>query len=173
MAQSYYVLLGIAPDASPKEITAAYRKLALQYHPDVNPSDEAKERMPLLNEAYAVLGDPAQRRKYDARLLPVPNKSRLVVQRVGASVGVGRSLDLILDGTVIAQVLMGGAKSFLIEPGEHRLRVRLDLTSSAVYRFSCEAGMTVVFACGARSVIEYMFQSVAHPKNAFFLHRIA
>lgn len=170
--QNYYAILGVAPDASPQEITTAYRKLALQYHPDVNPSDEATERMPLLNEAYSVLGDAALRRKYDARLVPVATKSRLVIQRAGASVGVTRGLDVILDGSLLCQILMGGTKSFLIEPGSHRLQVRLDMTSSPVYRFSCAAGTTVAFACGARSLVEYVFRSVTAPEDAFFIQRI-
>jgi len=171
--QNYYAILGVAPDASPQEITTAYRKLALQYHPDVNPSEEAKERMPLLNEAYSVLGDAALRRKYDARLVPVATKCRLVIRRAGASVGVSRGLDLFLDGSLLSQILMGGTQSFLIEPGSHKLQVKLDMTASPVYRFSCTAGTTVAFACGARSLVEYMFRSVTAPESAFFIQRIA
>lgn len=172
MEQNYYAILGVEPDATPQEITTAYRKLAMQYHPDVNPSDEAKERMPLLNEAYAVLGDGDLRRKYDARLVSVPTKSRLVIQRGGASVGVTRRMDIILDGTPIGQILLGETKSFLIELGSHRLQVKLDLTFSPVQRFSCAAGTTVGFGCGARSVVEYIFRSVAEPKKALFIQRI-
>jgi len=175
--ENYYVLLGVSPDATPKEITTAFRKLALQYHPDVNPSEEAKELMPLLNAAYAVLGDVEQRRKYDTRksdtrLVPIPTKSRLVVQRVGASVGVTRKMDVILDGTVIGSIPMGGTIRFLIEPGNHKLQFKLDMTTSRVQRFACEAGTTVGFASGARSPLEYLFRSVAEPKNALFVQKI-
>lgn len=174
--QNYYAILGVSAEATPKEITTAYRKLAMQFHPDVNPSEEAKERMPLLNEAYSVLGDPEQRRKYDTRksdtrLVPVPTKSRLVVQRVGASVGVTRKMDVILDGEVIGSIPMGGTIRFLIEPGNHKLQFKLDMTTSQVQRFSCQAGTTVGFASGAASVMEYIFRSVAEPKKALFVHR--
>jgi len=177
LAEDYYTLLGVSPDATPKEITTAFRKLALQYHPDVNPSEEAKERMPLLNVAYGVLSDPEQRRKYDTRkpdtrLVPVPTKSRLVVQRVGESVGVTRKMDVILDGQVIGSLPMGGSIRFLIEPGQYTLQFKLDMTFSKIQRFSCQAGMTVGFASGARSVMEYLFRSVAEPKNALFVHKI-
>lgn len=177
MAENYYAILGVSPDATQKEITTAFRKLAMQYHPDVNPSEEAKERMPLLNEAYAVLGDPEQRRKYDTRkpdtkLVPVPTKSRLVVQRVGASVAVTRKMDVILDGEVIGSLPMGGSIRFLIEPGQYTLQFKLDMTTSKVLRFTCQAGMTVGFASGARSPLEYLFRSVAEPKNALFIHKI-
>jgi len=170
--ENFYTILGVAPDASQQEITTAYRKLAWQYHPDVNPADEAKERMPLINEAYSVLGDAAQRQKYDARFVPVVTKARLVIQRGGASVGVTRGLDVILDGELLCQIAMGGAKSFLIEPGSYRLQVKLDMTSSLVYKFSCVAGATVGFACGARSLTEYIFRSITAPDKALFVTRI-
>jgi curved DNA-binding protein CbpA len=67
--QPYYTLLGIAPNASEDEITAAYRKLAFQYHPDKNNgSQEATERMKEINEAYAILSDPLRRKQYDMPL---------------------------------------------------------------------------------------------------------
>ncbi len=173
----YYAVLGVLPDATPKEITTAYRKLAMQFHPDVNPSDEAKERMPLLNEAYAVLGNAEKRKQYDARepemrLAPIPNRSRLVVQRVGASVGVTRKMDVILDGEVIGSLPMGGSIRFLIEPGQYTLQFKLDMTTSKVQRFTCQAGMTIGFASGAASPMEYLFHSVVKPETALFVHRI-
>ena len=157
----YYAILGVPTDATPKEITTAFRKLAMQFHPDVNPSEEAKERMPLLNEAYGVLGDAEKRKQYDTRkpeqrLAPIPTKSRLVVQRVGASVGMTRKMDVILDGEVIGSLAMGGSIRFLIEPGKHTLQFRLDMTTSKVQRFTCQAGMTVGFASGAASPMEYL-----------------
>ena len=62
----YYELLGVSQSADAKEIKAAYRKLALRYHPDKNPGDkEAEETFKSLNEAYAVLSDPEKRTRYD------------------------------------------------------------------------------------------------------------
>lgn len=63
--KDYYQTLGIARTASEKEIKSAYRKLARQYHPDVNKDPKATERFKLINEAYEVLSDPKKREKYD------------------------------------------------------------------------------------------------------------
>lgn len=65
-SKDYYTILGLHRDAPNEEIKKAYRKLALRYHPDVNPEDEeAGERFKLISEAYAVLSDEGKRRQYD------------------------------------------------------------------------------------------------------------
>ncbi|MFN0027819.1 MAG: molecular chaperone DnaJ [Acidimicrobiales bacterium] len=72
--KDYYKLLGVASDATAKEVTAAYRKLARSSHPDANPGDaQAEERFKELSSAYDVIGDPAKRAEYDEirRLGPV------------------------------------------------------------------------------------------------------
>jgi curved DNA-binding protein len=64
--KDYYQILGISRSASTEEIRKAYRKLAMQYHPDRNPDDkQAEERFKELNEAYQVLNDPQKRAHYD------------------------------------------------------------------------------------------------------------
>jgi curved DNA-binding protein len=61
-----YEVLGVPREADAKAIKKAYRKLARQYHPDVNPGDAAaEERFKRISEAYAVLGDQDKRRNYD------------------------------------------------------------------------------------------------------------
>jgi curved DNA-binding protein CbpA len=61
----YYQILGVSRDASEIEIRNAYRKLAKLYHPDRNPSPEAKNAILLVNEAYETLSDPGKRLQYD------------------------------------------------------------------------------------------------------------
>ena len=67
MAKDYYGVLGVPKNASDGEIKKAYRKLAMQYHPDRNPGKEewANEKFKEINEAYAVLGNPQKRKQYD------------------------------------------------------------------------------------------------------------
>jgi len=65
--KDYYTVLGVASDADEAAIKQAYRALARQHHPDVNPGDQtAEDRFKAINEAYQALGDPERRRTYDA-----------------------------------------------------------------------------------------------------------
>ncbi|XP_072395606.1 dnaJ protein homolog 1-like [Diabrotica undecimpunctata] len=66
MGREYYKILGISKNATDDEIKKAYRKLALQYHPDKNKSPEAEERFKEVAEAYEVLSDKKKRDIYDA-----------------------------------------------------------------------------------------------------------
>jgi curved DNA-binding protein len=64
--RDFYEILGVPRNASQEEIQRAYRKLARQYHPDVNSDPAAEERFKEISEAYDVLSDPQTRRRYDA-----------------------------------------------------------------------------------------------------------
>ena len=63
--KDYYRTLRVSPTADDVTIKAAFRRLALRYHPDVARSQPAARRFPDIQEAYAVLADPEKRREYD------------------------------------------------------------------------------------------------------------
>jgi len=63
--RDYYEILGVSRDSTKEQIKEAYRKLALQYHPDRNKSPYAEEKFKEISEAYAVLSDDVKRQQYD------------------------------------------------------------------------------------------------------------
>jgi len=66
LQKDYYEVLGVPETSSDEEISRAYRRLARQFHPDVNPNNkEAEERFKDISAAYDVVGDPAKRKEYD------------------------------------------------------------------------------------------------------------
>ena len=60
-----YVVLGVNKNATNDEIKSAYRKLARQYHPDLNKEEGAEAKFKEVQEAYEILSDPDKRAKYD------------------------------------------------------------------------------------------------------------
>lgn len=106
--KDYYKILGVDKDADQAAIKRAYRRLALKYHPDVHKTQHGPARFLQIQEAYAVLSDPARRRRYDrtrlGRARPLGNARakagaaqptsapsrqlfRLVIEGLGLSVG--------------------------------------------------------------------------------------
>ncbi|MGF1538460.1 MAG: tetratricopeptide repeat protein [Elainellaceae cyanobacterium] len=63
--QTYYDVLGVHPDTDPAGIKKAYRRLARQYHPDINPDEDAVEVFQRITDIYRVLLDPVERERYD------------------------------------------------------------------------------------------------------------
>ena len=63
--RDYYEVLGVPRNASQEDIKRAYKRLARQYHPDINKSPDAEEKFKEINEAYQVLSDPQKRAQYD------------------------------------------------------------------------------------------------------------
>ncbi|MFQ5998385.1 MAG: DnaJ domain-containing protein, partial [Candidatus Bathyarchaeia archaeon] len=63
--KDYYDVLGVSKDSTKNDIKSAYRKLAMQYHPDRNKASTAEEKFKQISEAYAVLSDDEKKRQYD------------------------------------------------------------------------------------------------------------
>lgn len=73
--KDYYKIMGVKSNASQKEITIAYRRLARQFHPDVNKEANASERFKEINDAYCILKVPQKRIVYNARLKVISQKA--------------------------------------------------------------------------------------------------
>ena len=114
MGVDYYVVLQITPAATFTEVHKAYRTLAMQYHPDRNPAPQAGSTMATINEAYAVLSDPARRRKYDQERVPAgPSDVAGPILRAAQET-------LLKQGWIVAQ---SNDTSVLLEQGFRVVRV--------------------------------------------------
>ncbi|GAB3218011.1 molecular chaperone DnaJ [Mycolicibacterium hippocampi] len=128
MARDYYGLLGLSSGASDSEIKRAYRKLARELHPDVNPDEAAQARFKEISVAYEVLSDPEKRRIVD--LGGDPMESAAGGAGAGGFSGFGGL------GDVFEAFFGGGAASRgptgRVRPGsDSLLRMRLDLEECA------------------------------------------
>ena len=81
LLKDYYSLLGVSPTASASEIQRAFRRLALEFHPDVSRKLDAEARFQEINTAYQVLKNPARRAEYDASRSPLARQPGRVNQR--------------------------------------------------------------------------------------------
>jgi curved DNA-binding protein len=120
MARDYYRTLGVPENASDGEIKKAYRKLAMQYHPDRNSGNErwANEKFKEINEAYGVLGDPQKRKQYDqfgtigniGDVFSSPFTTTTFQEMMKDFGGAGLRLDFLDD--VFGDILKGRGSSF-------------------------------------------------------------
>lgn len=113
MAKDFYSVLGVKRDASEKDIRSAYRKLARQHHPDVNPGDAAAEtKFKEINGAYEVLKDKEKRAKYDkyGDRWEMADQIEEAQKRAGASAGEWfRTGGRQSTGTTTEEYDLGGA----------------------------------------------------------------
>src|SRR5262249_56646152 len=102
MADDPYNVLGVPRDAPDEEIRRAYRKLAKELHPDLNPTNHAaaEERFKKVSAAYEIVGDPGKRRQYDRGEIDANGEQRRGFHRSHAGAGPfgGRSRRRAGDG---------------------------------------------------------------------------
>lgn len=126
VAKDYYAVLGVRRDASQEEIKRAYRRLARQLHPDINPDAQTQERFKEITAAYEVLSDPDKRHLYDMGGDPLA---------AGAGAGFGGSPFGGFGFGDIMDAFFGGTasrpRSRARAGADQLLRVDLDLAEAA------------------------------------------
>ncbi len=126
MARDYYALLGVSRGASDSEIKRAYRKLARELHPDVNPDETAQARFKEISVAYEVLSDPEKRRIVDLGGDPLENVAA-AGNGFGGFGGLGDVFEAFFGGGTTSRGPIGR-----VRPGsDSLLRMRLDLDECA------------------------------------------
>jgi molecular chaperone DnaJ len=133
----HYETLGVARDATPEEIKKAYRKLARQLHPDVNPGAEAEERFKSVSAAYDVLSDPAKRAAYD--------RGGDAFAGAAGGFGQGFSFTDIMDAFFGGQAQTSGPRSRQRRGQDALIRVQIDLRDAV---FGTEQEISVDTAVG-------------------------
>jgi molecular chaperone DnaJ len=126
VANDYYGVLGVRRDADPDEIKKAYRRLARELHPDVNPDPQTQERFKEITQAYEVLSDPSKRQMYDMGADPFA--------QAGAGAGgfaAGFPFSDIMDAFFGAGAGTRGPRSRARRGRNATIRVDLDLAECA------------------------------------------
>jgi molecular chaperone DnaJ len=136
VTKDYYGTLGVARDASTDDIKRAYRKLARQYHPDVNPDPSAHERFKEISTAYEVLSDDQKRQIVDLGGDPLSNGGGAGAGAGGAFVGFQDIMDAFFGGGGATR----GPRSRRRAGSDAILPLPLDLFETA---FGVEAPITV------------------------------
>ncbi|MFI9380171.1 molecular chaperone DnaJ [Kutzneria sp. NPDC052558] len=130
MARDYYGTLGVSQDATPEELKRAYRKLARELHPDVNPDEQAQARFREVTAAYEVLSDPQKRKIVDLGGDPLGGGAGGGGGRMGDPFGgAGFGLGDIMDAFFGAATGGGGGRGprSRVQPGSDAL-LRMELT---------------------------------------------
>lgn len=122
VATDYYALLGVSKDASAEEIKKAYRRLARELHPDVNPDPEHQEKFKLVTAAYEVLSDPEKRQMYDLGGDPLSGRG-------GGFTG-GFDFGDIMDAFFGGSAQRRGPRSRVRRGQDALIRIQIDLATS-------------------------------------------
>jgi molecular chaperone DnaJ len=126
VANDYYATLGVPRDAGAEEIKRAYRRLARELHPDINPDPATQERFKEVTAAYEVLSDPEKRQMYDLGADPRSPGSPFGPPGAGGAFGFGDIMDAFFGGSP-----QRGPKPRVRRGQDALIRVQIDLTEAA------------------------------------------
>jgi molecular chaperone DnaJ len=135
VATDYYAILGVRRDASKEEIKKAYRRLARELHPDVNPDPATQERFKEITQAYEVLSDDNKRRMYDLGTDPLNSTATAGAGGFGAGFAFSDIMDAFF-GTSTSR----GPRPRARRGRNATIRVELDLAEAA---FGCTREIVV------------------------------
>jgi molecular chaperone DnaJ len=128
VAADYYAVLGVRRDAGPDEIKKAYRRLARELHPDVNPDPETQDRFKEITQAYEVLSDPDKRQMYDLGADPFAASGAAGAGGFGAA---GFPFSDIMDAFFGTGASQRGPRGRARRGRNATVRVELDLSECA------------------------------------------
>ncbi|WP_436778013.1 molecular chaperone DnaJ [Yinghuangia sp. YIM S09857] len=126
MTTDYYEVLGVRRDATPEEIKKAFRRLARELHPDVNPDPKTQERFKEINAAYEVLSDPQKRQMYDLGGDPLGGAGA----GPGGGFGAGFGFSDIMDA-FFGQASQRGPRSRTRRGQDAMIRIEVQLEEAA------------------------------------------
>ncbi|MDX6743496.1 molecular chaperone DnaJ [Actinocorallia sp. A-T 12471] len=126
--RDYYAILGVSRNATPDEIKKAYRRLARELHPDVNPDAESQEKFKEVTQAYEVLSDPKKKEMFDLGADPFAPGGG--AGGFGGGFGAGFPFSDLMDA-VFGQAGTRGPRSRARRGRNATLRVELDLAETA------------------------------------------
>jgi molecular chaperone DnaJ len=130
VATEYYSVLGVRRDAAQEEIKRAYRRLARELHPDVNPDPQTQERFKEITQAYEVLSDPEKRQMYDMGADPFASRADAGAGAAGGF-GPGFPFSDIMDAFFGTAAGARGPRSRARRGRNATIRVELDLSECA------------------------------------------
>src|SRR4051794_33461010 len=140
--RDYYAILGVSRTASADEIKKAYRRLARELHPDLNPSAEAQERFKEVTAAYEVLSDPQKRQMFDLGGDPLSASGGAGPFGAGFGGGLGDIMDAFFDGASAR-----GPRTRVRQGADALIRVDLDLAEAA-FGVKKELTLDTAVVCG-------------------------
>jgi curved DNA-binding protein CbpA len=153
--RNYYRILQVDPCAEAEVITAAYKQLALKYHPDTNQSPDATRKMQELNEAYAVLSEPDTRARYDLELDRQQALDRQAAMHARQWTGQGRPPQSDLHRESSAQTAPGQAQDtgYRARENSEPSRAATGTTTAASYTKRSKSGDRLIAGAWAVSFV--------------------